>query len=39
VTGIYLWFARNEGRLLGSALLFLGLAWGLTTLALTRLTG
>jgi hypothetical protein len=39
VTGIYLWFARNEGRLLGSALLLLGLAWGLTTLALTRLTG
>ena len=36
-TGIYLWFAHHEERLVGGVLLVLGLAYGLATLILTRL--
>ncbi len=36
-TGIYLWFAHHEERVVGGALLALGLTYGLVTLALTRL--
>jgi hypothetical protein len=36
-SGIYLWFAHHKERLIGGVLLALGLGWGLTTLALTRM--
>ena len=36
-TGIYLWFAHYEERVVGGILLALGLTYGLATLVLTRL--
>ena len=36
-TGIYLWFAHYEERVVGGILLALGLSYGLATLVLTRL--
>ena len=37
-TGIYLWFAHYEERVVGGVLLAVGLTYGLVTLALTRLS-
>ena len=35
-TGIYLWFSFHKERVIGGAILAVGLAWGLTTLYLCR---
>jgi hypothetical protein len=35
-SGVYLWFAHHKERLIGGAILGIGLAWGLTTLFLCR---
>lgn len=37
-TGLYLWFALHKERLVGGLLLAFALAWGLTTMVLTRMT-
>jgi hypothetical protein len=38
-TGIYLWFAHHEERVIGAILLGVGLTYGIVTLVLTRLEG
>jgi hypothetical protein len=38
-SGIYLWFYHHEERLIGSAILAIGLAYSLTVLVLTRVAG
>jgi hypothetical protein len=38
-TGIYLWFCHHEERIIGGVLLVVGLAYGLTTLVLSRTAG
>ena len=37
-SGIYLWFSLHKERVVGGLLLVFALAWGLSTLILTRLT-
>jgi len=37
-TGLYLWFALHKERVVGGLLLAFALAWGLTTMILTRMT-
>lgn len=37
-SGIYLWFSMHKERVIGGILLGLSLAWGLSTLILTRMT-
>lgn len=36
-SGIYLWFAHHKERLVGGALLAVGLVWGLSTLTIARM--
>jgi hypothetical protein len=38
-SGIYLWFTHHEERIIGSAILAIGLAYSLTVLVLSRIAG